>query len=229
MGVVRGLIEEHPELKSILDNVGWAQPTNSPDGGQCPPYAGESPSEWQPLTGSTGSSLSREGLELILTGIPRSGTSHLCNLLHRYDNCVVLNEPPQVVPALSDPVGPWALGRFYRDTRRDVILGRPILNKLVDGQVTEDTARGGEQKSYTPTVTGGDFVLGMKATIPFLSRVRRFGADAASADRRVYANPYDTRSRHGRRVSSIRAKPIFAAGRLGIRMIRGSVACSARN
>jgi Sulfotransferase family len=143
--------------------------------------------------GSAGSRLSSGGLDLILTGIPRSGTSYLCNLLHRYDNCVILNEPAEVAPALDGSILPWLPALFYRQIRRDVLMGVPIRNKLIDGKVTQDTAVGGEQKFYVPAVSSGDFVLGMKTTIPFLSRLPHLRRVMPSA--RLVAcvrNPFDT-------------------------------------
>jgi hypothetical protein len=130
--------------------------------------------------------------ELIITGIPRSGTSYLCNLLHRCDNCVMLNEPDDLGPALDQRV-PWPVATFYRDIRRDVVAGKSIRNKLVDGKVTEDTARGGNvQVTYSPKVASRDFVLGVKTTIPFLSRLpmlRRVMPNARVVV--VVRNPFD--------------------------------------
>jgi hypothetical protein len=149
--------------------------------------------EWAAITGESGKELSLTGLDLIITGIPRSGTSFLCNLLHGYDNCVVLNEPPEIVPALSGNIPPWPLAALYRNRRRDVVLGRPIRNKLRNGKVIEDTSVDNEHSLYTPRVRGGDFVLGTKATIPFLSRLGVLRQVMPQA--RVVAcvrNPYDT-------------------------------------
>src|SRR5690606_34178154 len=58
--------------------------------------------------------------ELLITGIPRSGTSYLCNVLHRFENCVVLNEPEEISrPLRKEPI-PYGVGTFCRDVRRDV-------------------------------------------------------------------------------------------------------------
>ena len=109
--------------------------------------------------------------ELIITGLPRSGTSYLCNLLHRYENCVILNEPEGISrPLRKEPI-PYGVGTFYRDVRRDILEGRPIRNKLKDGKVTDETMEANEQTEYTPAVTGEDFVLGAKSPLGFLSRL----------------------------------------------------------
>lgn len=152
-----------------------------------------SQSEWQDVCGPAGEKLAVNGQDLLITGIPRSGTSLLCSLLHRHDNCVVLNEPPQIIPALSQNMPPWALARFFRETRRAVLLGHEIENKLINEKVTEDTAQGGSWQRYRPQVGGGDFVLGMKATIPLLSRLRSLRQTMPHA--RIVAcvrNPFDT-------------------------------------
>ena len=109
--------------------------------------------------------------ELIITGFPRSGTSYVCNLLHRFDNCVVLNEPDGISrPLRKEPI-PFGVGTFYRDQRREILEGRPIKNKLKDGKVTDETMEANEQTEYVPQVATPDFVLGAKSPLGFLSRL----------------------------------------------------------
>ena len=124
---------------------------------------------WRPVLQMPASANSPR--QLLITGIPRSGTSYLCNLLHRFNNCVVLNEPEEIGPALEYPKLPWPVATFFRDRRRDILQGVPIKNKLIDGQVVEDTTTANQQVSYTPRPANADFVLGVKSTIPFLSRL----------------------------------------------------------
>jgi hypothetical protein len=109
--------------------------------------------------------------ELIITGFPRSGTSYLCNLLHRFDNCVVLNEPEGIARPLRKEVIPFGVAAFYRDQRREILEGRPIKNKLRDGKVTDETMEANEQTEYVPTVGTSDFVLGVKSPLGFVSRL----------------------------------------------------------
>jgi Sulfotransferase family len=109
--------------------------------------------------------------EVIITGFPRSGTSYVCNLLHRFDNCVVLNEPDGISrPLRKEPI-PFGVGAFYRDQRREILEGRPIKNKLKDGKVTDETMEANEQTEYVPQVASADFVLGAKSPLGFLSRL----------------------------------------------------------
>jgi hypothetical protein len=141
----------------------------------------------RPGTGASGAA------ELIITGIPRSGTSYLCNLLHRFDNCVVLNEPDQISRPLRNEPVPHGVGTFYRDVRRDILEGKPIRNKLHNGKVTDETLLCNELTEYTPTVAGADFVLGVKSPLGFLFRLQDL--QRAMPHARIVAcvrNPFDT-------------------------------------
>ncbi len=109
--------------------------------------------------------------EIIISGIPRSGTSYLCHLLHCMSNCVALNEPPEAIPLLRNTKSPLALANFLRDRRRDVLLGVPIANKVEGGQIIQDTAKLDKFETYTPQVDSPNFVLGIKETLPFLTRL----------------------------------------------------------
>jgi hypothetical protein len=150
VGLARDLIEEHADLTHVLQV-----------------------SEGASVLIENSIYPAREGItpELIITGIPRSGTSYLCKLLHRHDNCVVINEPAEAAAALMQEQEPFGVARLFRDLRRDVLSGKPIQNKLWDGEVSGDTAVAGAVEFYTPEVATADFVLGIKATVAFLSRL----------------------------------------------------------
>ena len=109
--------------------------------------------------------------DVLITGIPRSGTSYLCNLMHRYDNCVVVNEPDDVFHFIRHESVPWGVAAWLRDRRRDVLEGVPIKNKLKDGRVTDDTVLANDRVEYVPEVTSDDFVLGVKSPLGFLARL----------------------------------------------------------
>lgn len=131
--------------------------------------------------------------EMIITGMPRSGTSYLCNILHRMTNCVVINEPVEIFPPLMNQPVPWGVATFYRNLRRDILEGKPIKNKLHHGEIVEDTLLNDERSTYFPKVRSPDFVLATKNTLTYLSRlddIRR-----AMPDARVVVcvrNPIDT-------------------------------------
>ena len=131
--------------------------------------------------------------DLIITGISRSGTSYLCNLLHRFDNCVAINEPAEIISLLGAEEVPLGVPAFYRELRHDILAGTPIENKLLDGQVVEDTALSQRRHEYTPSVAADDFVLAVKNTREFLFRLEAVRQVMPTA--RVVAcvrNPFDT-------------------------------------
>ncbi|MEN1544072.1 sulfotransferase, partial [Pseudomonas aeruginosa] len=83
--------------------------------------------------------------------------------------CVVLNEPPQVFEALKLSPLPWGLPRYYAELRRDILAGRPVPNKHVNGRLVDDTARGNDQSSdYFAEVRGASFHLGTKNTLAYI-------------------------------------------------------------
>jgi len=108
---------------------------------------------------------------LIVTGVSRSGTSYLCNLLHRFENCVAINEPQEAISVLQQEEVPWGMAAFYGRVRRDIEAGRPIENKIRRGRVVEDTARYEKRRWYRPAVASPDFVLAVKNTREFLLRL----------------------------------------------------------
>lgn len=158
--LVRSLCEEEPALGDLLRaHEGWGEILRP---ARRAVVATASPSGSSAATTVTP--------DVIVTGIPRSGTSYLCNLLHRYDNCVVLNEPEEITHALRHEATPWTVPLFLRDRRRDVVEGVPIRNKLKDGKVTDDTVGANSATEYTPRVTSDDFVIGAKNPLGFLAR-----------------------------------------------------------
>jgi hypothetical protein len=107
----------------------------------------------------------------IITGMPRSGTSYLCRLLHQIPNCVVINEPTQIFPPLINELIPWSVAVFYQELRRDILDGKPIENKLQQGRVIEDTALIDQRSLYQPPVSRADFLLATKNTLSYLARL----------------------------------------------------------
>ena len=110
-----------------------------------------------------------DGQDVIITGIPRSGTSYLCKLLHKFDNCVALNEPSELVHRLAN--FPWTVEAYLADTRQKILDGELIENKLKDGEVVEDTAVDIENVLYAPSVRFANFVLAVKNNRPVLNRL----------------------------------------------------------
>ncbi len=188
--LIRELSEEHPALAARLRDDPEYAPMLAPRGSAIAMSISGNGAKPQ----ATSVHVSGRALpELIITGIPRSGTSYLCNLLHRYDNCVVLNEPDFISrPLRKEPI-PYSVATHYRDIRRNVLEGKPILNKLRNGKVTDETVGANEQTEYSPRVANGNFVLGMKSPLAFLNRLDALRQAMPHA--RVIAcvrNPYDT-------------------------------------
>ncbi|MCP1647404.1 sulfotransferase [Pseudomonas nitroreducens] len=110
--------------------------------------------------------------DILITGLPRSGTSYLCRLLSERPDTVIVNEPPQVFSALGESVLPWGIPRMYEELRREIRNGRPILNKHNGGRILEDTALGGDIATpYLAEAQSPRFMLGTKNTLAYLSRL----------------------------------------------------------
>lgn len=114
----------------------------------------------------------QEGPDFLVTGLPRSGTSLLCQLLHEQENCVVLNEPAEIFEPLCMDGLPHGLRGVHANYRRDIALGKPVMNKVdAAGKVVSDTARNDQRVAYSPPVNPEHFLLGSKNTIAYLSRL----------------------------------------------------------
>jgi hypothetical protein len=160
------LVNTYPLLKEcLLDNSEWAQLLK--------PYT---------LQRSTARRFSwpvkRQNLpkvraltEAIITGIPRSGTSYLCRLLHSVPDCVVVNEPTEIFAPLNNQLTFWQVATFYQALRRDILDGLAINNKLHEGKVIEDTAQIDMMTAYHPTVSRPDFLLATKNTLAYMARL----------------------------------------------------------
>ena len=75
---------------------------------------------------------------LVITGIPRSGTSYVCALLNAIENTVLVNEPLEALQLLHNS-SCRTLADYYAATRDSILKGLPIQNKIVDGRFIEDT------------------------------------------------------------------------------------------
>ncbi|MCY1213841.1 Sulfotransferase family protein [compost metagenome] len=134
--------------------------------------------------------------DLVITGIPRSGTSYLCRLMSELPDTVVLNEPPRVLELLNSMATPWGLARFYGELRRDILAGKPVPNKHRNGRLVDDTAHGNDQSSeYFPAIASTSFRLGTKNTLGYLTRlplIRKVMPKATFIA--AIRHPYDTLS-----------------------------------
>ena len=179
------LVKEHPAIGALANaNPAWMEAMK-------PEYVSRS----LPAANSTFGPSVRTPCypNLIITGIPRSGTSYLCNLLHRYSNCVIVNEPKEIFAPLRLGTVPWGIARIYSQLRSDIYDGKPIANKLQDGKLVEDTAGEDVRGHYIPEVESFDFVLGTKNTLTYLARLNDLRRVISNLRIVVCVrNPYDT-------------------------------------
>ncbi len=112
-----------------------------------------------------------QGADVIITGLPRSGTSYFCAALHNVRNCVAINEPEEIFAHLSDTKPPWGMPRYYAQLRDDIVAGRAVTNKMRAGRFIEDTAEGINEERYVPAISGPGFLLATKNTLAYLARL----------------------------------------------------------
>ena len=109
---------------------------------------------------------------LIVTGLPRTGTSLLCRLLHSTNNTVVINEPVVILKPLKEALNPYGVACFHRQMRAAILSGEAIPNKVeADGTLIDDTARLDQSSLYRPRITDPDFTMGSKNTLGYLMRL----------------------------------------------------------
>jgi hypothetical protein len=109
--------------------------------------------------------------DLVVTGIPGSGTDYLCGLLAQFDNSIVMDAPDALIAPLLQPRPPWEVAAYVRDVRSDVRDGRPIRNAHRHAGTTADIEAGGDVALYTAHPKSGDFVLAVHNTLSFLCRL----------------------------------------------------------
>lgn len=109
--------------------------------------------------------------DLLITGLPRSGTSYLCSLLNRQADCAVINEPAGIFAPLAQQATPYGLLIIYRDFRQRILDGHAVENKLHNGEFIEDTAVVDKLELWSPAVTRPDFLLATKNTLAYLARL----------------------------------------------------------
>jgi hypothetical protein len=93
--------------------------------------------------------------DVLLTGVPRGGTTLTCELLNLVEDTVALDEPMQPDTLLSDPdrIGD-AVRAFCAETRSSLLERRQALTKHVAGRVVGakvSTARGREARKRLVT------------------------------------------------------------------------------
>ena len=127
---------------------------------------------------------------VVLTGLPRSGSTLTCHLLNRCADTVALHEPVPISELIRDH-GPDALPEhieaFYADTRRSLLDHRRAISKTVEGRVPDNTfgeKRGTDDKLRRSLASRGevsfegkelspDFTLAIKHNAGFAAMLGR--------------------------------------------------------
>jgi hypothetical protein len=132
--------------------------------------------------------------DLIITGIPRSGTSYVCKSLDGFDNVAVVNEPAILFEGLCYGPQPWIVPVLHADLRARINDGEAVQNKLdARGELTEDTAVHEVRAAYRPSLRNDHWVLATKNTLAYMARLD--GILRVMPDVRVVAcvrHPLDT-------------------------------------
>ncbi len=189
---VEQLIQEHPKLAEIgIKYKEWFS------------LFAKNKSEQQLRTGFVsrllrGSNIRKPytNVDAIITGVPRSGTSYLCKLLHSVKDTVAINEPTSIFGAFLHPhsdKAAWEVALFHQETRANILDAIPIKNRLKNGNVTENTTESELLEDYIPQVGRADFLLCTKNTITYLSRLDQLHhAMPHAAILACIRNPLDT-------------------------------------
>lgn len=130
---------------------------------------------------------------VIITGIPRSGTSYLCSLLSKYDDSLVLNEPKEVIKPINRQPIPYGINGFYAEIRRNIRLNKPIENKHTDGKLVSDTVQDDQRNPYSKQNLNINYHLFTKNTLGYMFAIERL--KQAMPNSKIFAlfrNPVDT-------------------------------------
>lgn len=96
-------------------------------------------------------------MDIVLTGIPRSGTTLTCSLLNRLAQCVALHEPmlPHELAALDFPLGYLqGVDRFFASQRASLLVRGTAITKARDGGVPDNpfgSSRDGDGRRQSST------------------------------------------------------------------------------
>lgn len=108
----------------------------------------------------------KKKLDIIITGLPRSGTSFLCARVNEYPNMVVINEPAEVFKKVRQG-GLQGLLEIYQYYRSEITDGKPVLNKIREGKFIEDTRLEDNRRPHVHAIEDAEFALGIKNTLVF--------------------------------------------------------------
>lgn len=101
---------------------------------------------------------------LVITGIPRSGTSLICSLLNNVPDVVAFNE------IFYDVYG---LPKTLKEVRKKLIAGDPVPNKYgIDGKPASDTMDPTEVAHVAQDPKSQDVIIATNVNVPYLVNMR---------------------------------------------------------
>ena len=74
--------------------------------------------------------------DIILTGLPRSGTTLACKLLSERPNSVALNEPMRTATYRTYPLALAGVPDFFQEMRHSILTRKTAIARVVDGKMT---------------------------------------------------------------------------------------------
>lgn len=75
---------------------------------------------------------------ILLTGLPRSGTTLSCLLLSKINDMLALNEPMRTARHKSRPAAIEAIPAFFKQTRKDILERGVATARVVNGKMTDN-------------------------------------------------------------------------------------------
>jgi hypothetical protein len=128
--------------------------------------------------------------DVVLTGLPRSGSTLTCHLLNRCADTVALHEPIPMGDLARDYSGEGLLGQielFFSQTRQSLLRDRRATSKTVAGKVPDNTfgeARGNEDQLRRSLASHGEVHFADKELTPdFTLAVKHNAGFAAMLER----------------------------------------------
>lgn len=101
---------------------------------------------------------------LVITGIPRSGTSLICS---------ILNDTPDVVAFNEIFYDVYSLPKKLNEVRNKLVSGDPVPNKYGrDGKPTSDTMDPTQIAYVAQKPTSEDVIIATNANVPYLLKMR---------------------------------------------------------
>jgi hypothetical protein len=127
--------------------------------------------KWRPLLESRmpHKTYSERCRNILITGIPRSGTSYVTSMLDSQKDWLVINEPAEIFELLQTRTDASGIGQYYAECREKILLGLPVSNKVKNGKVIQDTAIVDSREAYYPEISRSDFWLGSKNTLAYMA------------------------------------------------------------